>query len=122
MAAAQEPCHVTVTVLLEAAVRRDRSAITCFRCGETGHYRAECHAYRTRLCTRRGCDDANCFFAHGQAELRRPWLSKCVRVDKAGSTICIRGCGQVGHTYRNCPQSVDTRRTVSELSTTLRSS
>lgn len=91
------------------------SGVTCFRCGEQGHYRAQCYAWKVNLCTRYSvglCQSQNCNFAHGLSELRKPWLAKCVRVVKVGPNLCVRGCGKEGHTYRNCPmrhdQSVDT--------------
>lgn len=115
-----EPEGVVVHVRLEP--RRDRSTVTCFRCGEMGHYRAECHVFRTRFCTRRACVDKDCFFAHDASQLRRPWVPRCVRVEKVDGTITVRGCGQTGHTFRMCPhdwrcprgQLVDTQRTISD--------
>lgn len=94
-----------------------RSSVTCFRCGEKGHYRSECYTYKIRMCTLQGTCDPNCPFAHSAAELRRPWMAKCVRVVKMDGTVSVLGCGRVGHTYRMCPyvqhQSVDTSRTPS---------
>ena len=52
-----------------------RSCITCYRCGETGHYRSECSNWKTRLCWHHmhgACNEPNCPFAHGGAELRTP--------------------------------------------------
>ena len=82
--------------------------ITCFRCGEMGHYKVNCHRWKIKLCARHASgacgDSAQCSYAHSPSELRRPWMSKCVRVVKAGNTVRILGCGQVGgHTFRMCP-------------------
>ena len=81
--------------------------ITCFRCGEIGHYRSECHTFKVTPCEKYEsgvCPLAatQCPFAHGE-ELRKPWLSKCVRVVKNGGRVDVLGCGQIGHTFRTCP-------------------
>ena len=85
-----------------------RQFITCFRCGEQGHYRCECMTWKTRHCShwdRSKCENSLlCPFAHGQRELRFPWVSKCIRIIKRDGGIVKLGCGQLGHTYRTCPQ------------------
>ena len=101
------PYGVTVCVRCNTLERQVRS-ITCFRCGEYGHYRGECHTFKTQPCTRfltGSCTQpANvCPFAHGATELRKPWSLKCVRVVKVAGTVEVLGCGRVGHTYRSCP-------------------
>ena len=84
-----------------------RSNVTCFRCGEAGHYRAVCLTYKTRMCAHAAtCRDPDrCDFAHSFEELRRPLEAKCVRVVAQGGSICVLGCGRKGHTFRNCPFS-----------------
>ena len=50
-----------------------RKLITCFRCGEMGHYKSECWHWKTRVCWhwKNGkCKDDNCSFAHGFDEVR----------------------------------------------------
>lgn len=113
------PKGVTVYVQCDSAERSPR-CITCFRCGEFGHYRSECHNFKTQLCARHSVGEcalaaAVCPFAHGTEELRKPWLPKCVRVIKSFGRVDVLGCGEVGHTFRSCPraaqavcQSVDT--------------
>ena len=99
------PVNVTVCVniMWTDQTRCTRSNVTCFRCGEKGHYRAECHGYRIKMCTDSECKDKNCRFAHTHDQLRQPWLPKCVRVVKDGGSIRIYGCGKLGHTFRCCP-------------------
>lgn len=101
-----------VTVSVHCTSYPSTRCITCFRCGEFGHYRGECHSYKVSLCQRHQageCTVANCPFAHGEEELRRPWMPKCVRVVKIGGRVEVLGCGRAGHTYRMCPDhSVDT--------------
>ena len=112
------PAQVTIMVTLSTdpmSVPRmgggatAKTNVTCFRCGESGHYRAACHHYRVRMCSnyRHGiCTEGSaCFFAHSEEELRQPWLSKCVRVVKTANAITILGCGAIGHTYRTCTRS-----------------
>lgn len=82
-----------------------RNQITCFRCGEQGHYKSECFHWKTRICwhyTNSFCKDLHCSFAHGQNELRTPWLPRCVRIiKKDGQLICL-GCKEFGHTFKYC--------------------
>ena len=116
------PQNVTVVVNISwvEPTRSARSTVTCFRCGEKGHYRAECHGYRVKMCNDPDCTDKNCRFAHTPDQLRQPWLPKCVRVMKDNGCVRIYGCGRMGHTFRCCPyrspydQSVGTTRTTSD--------
>lgn len=128
------PQGVSVYITCDGSVAAPRGSrrITCFRCGEFGHYRGECRSFKVQLCMRHrlgDCSVVNCPFAHGAAELRKPWLPKCVRVVKTGGWVEVLGCGEVGHTFRDCPhrpaddprcphgvsqnQSVDTSQTAS---------
>lgn len=121
------PQGVTVYVCCEDGPRRH---ITCFRCGEYGHFRGECHTFKTQMCAKHAlgeCTADACPFAHSADELRKPWLPKCVRVVKAMGAVQVLGCGQTGHTFRTCPhryhhpyppphrspQSVDTTHSTS---------
>lgn len=101
------PKNVTICVYLNseevAKQSVNRSMVTCFRCGETGHYRAECHMFRVNMCSVPNCRDENCLCAHSRVEMRKPWLHKCVRVVKQSNNIQILGCGEIGHTYQACP-------------------
>ena len=102
------PCGVTVYVRCDSTSEAVYGArcITCFRCGEYGHYRGECHSFRVHLCSqhRMGrCSNSHCSFAHGVSELRKPWMAKCVRVVKVAGRVEVLGCGAFGHTYRSCP-------------------
>ena len=45
----------------------------------------------------------DCSFAHGEHELRSPWISRCVRVVKHGSKLMCIGCNSTEHTFRRCP-------------------
>ena len=93
--------------------RNDRSKyniIMCFRCSELGHSTDECLTFKIKLCKHYmngwcKLDDGrtHCSYAHGEAELRKPWQKKCVRVwSKKNGDACVSGCGKVGHTYTEC--------------------
>lgn len=86
-----------------------RTQITCFRCGEQGHYKSECFHWKTRLCwhyQNAVCKEANCSFAHGSKEIRTPWMPRCIRVVKRdGALICL-GCKAYGHTFKYCPHKL----------------
>ena len=87
----------------------NRSQLTCFRCGEQGHYKSECFHWKTRLCwhfVNSNCKDSCCSFAHGKHELRTPWLPRCVRLVKKDNQLITLGCKQYGHTYKNCPRQL----------------
>ena len=82
-----------------------REMITCFRCGENGHYRSECFNYKTRFCWHFAndiCKDPNCSFAHSEEELRTPWLPRCIRIVKRDGILITLGCRGF-HTYKYCP-------------------
>lgn len=86
----------------------ERHDITCFRCGENGHYKSECLNWKTKLCwhhvsAHATCTKQVCPFAHGPAELRAPWQLKCVRIVKCPCGFVDLGCKSTKHTYRNCP-------------------
>lgn len=87
----------------------DSRRITCFRCGETGHYRGECRSYKVHMCSRfemgKCAAGSQCTFAHSVGELRKPWMPKCVRVVKTTGWVDVLGCGEYGHTFRNCPNN-----------------
>ena len=82
----------------------------CFRCGEIGHVRYQCMAYKVRLCwhfERGHCNDSKCLFAHGEHELRTPWRLRCVRVVKQNGKLVSIGCNSDAHTFRKCPLNRD---------------
>lgn len=92
-----------------ASAPTSRSQITCFRCGEQGHYKSECFHWKTRPCSHFltvGCKDPNCSFAHG-TDFRTPWLTRCIRVIKKDRQLIIMGCREYGHTYKHCPKNTD---------------
>ena len=80
--------------------------VRCTRCAEIGHVASQCMSYKTRLCrfhAQGWCiHDANgdsCYYAHGEPELRMPWIKKCVKVRNG----IVLGCLQLGHTFKRCP-------------------
>ena len=105
--------HIIDKVMLASAIIlfstppiSDRSDITCFRCGERSHVKAECLHWKTRICwhfTNGKCTKKNCPFAHGNIELRTPWNLRCVRIVKMDGQFVDMGCGSTMHSYRNCP-------------------
>lgn len=103
------PFQVDVVMDMPFAFSRvQRQYLTCFRCGMGHHYKSECGHFRTKLCLawmRGQCEELYCSFAHGNHELRRPWVPVCVRVIKVDGKIRRLGCGESGHTYRSCTKS-----------------
>ena len=84
-----------------------RAQITCFRCGEQGHYKSECFHWKTRECwhfMNQTCRDSNCSFAHGSSEVRTPWMPRCIRIVKRDGQLHCLGCKKFGHTYKYCPE------------------
>ena len=100
--------HVSITShAISAFMDVHRTALVCFRCGESGHVRYQCLRHKVRLCSRWEagvCEMGSaCRFAHGTSELRTPWKPRCVRVVKQeGKLVCI-GCNSTEHTFRKCP-------------------
>mgnify|MGYP006078171863 CR=1 FL=1 len=93
-------------------LQTDREAITCFRCGENGHYKSECLNWKTKLCWHinthtRVCSKTACPFAHGEYELRTPWHLRCVRIVKCAHGFVNLGCKSNTHTFRFCPDVRD---------------
>ena len=98
--------NVTVDVPFGFA-RVQRQFLTCFRCGGSHHYKSECGHFRTKICSaweRGQCNEIFCSFAHGESELRTPWVPICIRIVKVDGRIRRMGCGETGHTYRTCPR------------------
>lgn len=90
-----------------ATTPTSRTQITCFRCGEQGHYKSECFHWRTRICWHHmvlSCKDNNCSFAHEESQLRTPWMPRCVRITKKDGQLIMLGCKGYGHTFRSCPK------------------
>lgn len=86
-----------------------RSQITCFRCGEQGHYKSECFHWKTRQCwhyQNSKCTEPNCSFAHGE-DLRTPWLPRCIRILKREGQVITLGCKRIGHTFKYCPERIN---------------
>ena len=100
------PSQVDVVLDMPCAFARvQRQFLTCFRCGGNHHYKSECGHFRTKMCAawlKGACEEMFCSFAHGESELRRPWVPVCVRVVKIDGKIRRLGCGETGHTYRTC--------------------
>ena len=99
--------HITVTNNdIKKFLQKGHSEPTCFRCGEYGHMKSQCHYYKVRLCIHfeRGiCNKRDCSFAHGEKELRDPWGVRCVKFVKDGDTTYCMGCNSTQHTFRKCP-------------------
>ena len=89
------------TFMLSPATARE--IITCFRCGEQGHYKSECFGWKTRMCVRAHCDEPSCGFAHSAQELRTPWRQRCIRIVRREGCLVAVGCMTYGHTFKNCP-------------------
>lgn len=111
MTSTGQEVHVTVAVEdITAFMAPHHKTRVCFRCGEEGHLRAQCLTYKVRLCwypTRAECPDVRCTFAHGIADLRTPWKTRCVRVVKQGGELVCIGCQSSEHTFRKCPLHKD---------------
>jgi hypothetical protein len=88
-------------------VEADRSKSICFRCGQAGHFRYNCMTWKVKPCVhfqKNGeCSERFCSFAHGEKELRTPWVTRCVRVVKEGGVLFCIGCNSTEHTFRKCP-------------------
>ena len=99
--------EVTVDMTRSSPQQFSRLCVTCFRCSGIGHLKHECFTYKTRLCSLykagRCSESEKCCFAHGESELRYPWMTRCVRVVKKNGTVERLGCGEYGHTYKACP-------------------
>lgn len=87
----------------------ERTSMVCFRCGERGHVRFQCLSYKVRQCwhysSPTGCKDPFCTFAHGESELRTPWMQRCVRVVRHNGKLVSLGCLSTSHTFRRCPMN-----------------
>ena len=100
------PVARDVVVDVTSSSRIHRQHITCFRCGGPFHVKAECSHWRVKVCSswvRGTCVDTFCSFAHGEEQLRKPWVPVCVRIYKSEGRVKRLGCGRVGHTFRSCP-------------------
>ena len=100
--------HVMLTICAQSLNdnmdEMSRNEITCFRCGEIGHKKQECRTWKTKMCRHQNCSDpATCSFAHSEAELRTPWVARCIRVVRSGEKLIKIGCQRSGHTFRDCP-------------------
>lgn len=100
--------HVVFSVYSSSISEHDdtisRSEITCFRCGERGHKKQECRTWKTKMCRNESCSRSiHCPFAHTAVELRTPWIARCIRVVREAGVLKTIGCGEIGHTYRDCP-------------------
>ncbi len=101
---------VTTAKAISDYIDAEREAVICFRCGESGHVRANCLTHKVRPCwmhLRGGCTDPHCSFAHGDEELRTPWKARCVRVVRHGNQFISIGCNSTLHTFRRCPMYKD---------------
>lgn len=101
---------ITHAKAISAFVDTDRSNLVCFRCGQRGHVRFQCLTFKVKRCIlfdKGICKDCNCPFAHGEEELRTPWMSRCVRVVKNGGKLLCIGCNSKEHTFRRCPLHSD---------------
>lgn len=103
----QPDVHIEVEAACLAAYAMGESGrnVTCFRCGEEGHRKSECHHWKTKLCRDAECKlpRSCCFFAHSASELRQPWVFRCMRIVKRGGCLYRVGCLQTGHTFSRCP-------------------
>lgn len=101
--------EITVCVPTEQVTRGNREFLTCFRCSGLHHFRSECSTWRTRICTRwqaGNCNEQFCAFAHGESQLRTPWMSVCAKVVRGDDgRIRTIGCGAFGHTINRCPKA-----------------
>lgn len=107
----QIPVRKNIDLIVERASKRvfSRSDITCFRCGDQGHFRSECIHWKTRICKAWNenatcAEGSDCAFAHGEGDIRFPRCMRCVRVVKHSGQVRLLGCGEFGHTFRNCPR------------------
>jgi len=72
----KDVCILTNDAYLKEYMMRsnsNRSTVTCFRCNEQGHYKSECHFWKTRYClspTVCKKESINCVYAHHPSEIR----------------------------------------------------